>query len=507
MTIRELRLQKGMTRAAFAKSLGIGLSTLDGYEAGRRDPSAKVLAAIMNVYGLDLTDPTLEEAAMLAEAEEAALAAVEEAEEVAEEEAEEAAEEEEAEEVAKEADEEADEEEVAEEADDEAAEEEVAEEEVAEEADEEAAEKEAAEEEVAEEADDEAAEKEAEEADEEAAEEEADEEEAAEEEAGEADDEAAEEASEEEAGEADEEAAGASAEAAVEEAVAEAIEEAQAEEAIAEEAELIAAAEKAARKAAKKARKAEKLAARQRADEEAAQRVIDIISVISGSVDLDDRDAVLAARDAYDSLTDDQELMIPGDVLRALFMAEGMIEAAEEAAAREAETSVPIAECQITVKDVPYTGKKIKKPAVKVVCGEVEMQPGEDYSFKYDKKAREIGLYMLTVKGKGRFTGSVKVPFYVVPKAASYANLLAGDKQAARTWKLLKNIEGYQIEYSQNKDFSHSKKAKICKPKDLPKALKKLKAGKKYYLRVRIFATVKKKHHYSEWSKVKTVKL
>jgi len=486
MTIRELRLQKGMTRAAFAKSLGIGLSTLDGYEAGRRDPSAKALAAIMNVYGLDLTDPALDEAAMLAEAEEAALAAVAEADEEAAEE----------------------------EADDEATVEETAEEEAAEEV----AAEEAAEEEAAEEAADEEAEESAEEADDEADEEEVAEEEAAEEEvaeeeaAEEADDEAAEEEVAEEADEAaDEEAEeaadGASAEAAVEAAFAEAIEEAQAEEAAAEEAELIAAAEKAARKAEKKARKAEKLAARQRADEEAAQRVIDIISIISGSVGLDERDAVLAARDAYDSLTDDQELMIPGDVLRALFMAEGMIEAAEEAAAKQAETSVPIAECRITVKDVPYTGKKIKKPAVKVVCGEVALKPGEDYSFKYDKKTRDIGLYMLTIKGKGRFTGSVKVPFYVVPKAASYARLLAGDKQAARTWKLLKNIEGYQIEYSQDKDFSHSKKAKICKPKDLPKALKKLKAGKKYYLRVRIFATVKKKHHYSEWSKVKTVKL
>ena len=492
MTIRELRLQKGMTRAAFAKSLGIGLSTLDGYEAGRRDPSAKALAAIMNVYGLDLTDPALDEAAMLAEAEEAALAAVAEADEEAAE---------------KEADDEATVEETAEE---EAAEEVAAEEAAEEEAEEEAADEEA--EEAAEEADDEAAAEE-EAAEEEVAEEEADDEAAAEEEAAEeADDEAAEEEVAEEADEAaDEEAEeaadGASAEAAVEAAFAEAIEEAQAEEAAAEEAELIAAAEKAARKAEKKARKAEKLAARQRADEEAAQRVIDIISIISGSVGLDERDAVLAARDAYDSLTDDQELMIPGDVLRALFMAEGMIEAAEEAAAKQAETSVPIAECRITVKDVPYTGKKIKKPAVKVVCGEVALKPGEDYSFKYDKKTRDIGLYMLTIKGKGRFTGSVKVPFYVVPKAASYARLLAGDKQAARTWKLLKNIEGYQIEYSQDKDFSHSKKAKICKPKDLPKALKKLKAGKKYYLRVRIFATVKKKHHYSEWSKVKTVKL
>ena len=425
MTIRELRLKKGMTRAAFAKSLGIGLSTLDGYEAGRRDPSAKALAAIMNVYGLDLSDPTLDEAAVLAAAEEAAITG-------------EAIKDTLADAATGEADEEAENEAAAEEAEEEAA---------------------------------------------------------------------AEEAAEEANEEADDGAAFAESVGLIEEAVAEAIEEAQAEEVSAEEAELIAAAEKAARKAAKKARKAEKLAARQKADEEAAQRVIDIISVISDSVGLDDRDTVLAARDAYDSLSDDQELMIPGDVLRALFMAEGMIEAAEEAAAREAEASVPIAECQISVKDVPYTGKKIKKPAVKVVCGEVALKPDEDFSFKYDRKAREIGLYMLTVKGRGRFTGSVKVPFYVVPKAASYARLLAGDKQAAKKWKLLKNIEGYQIEYSQNKDFSHSKKAKICKPKDLPKALKKLKPGKKYYLRVRIFATVKKKHHYSEWSKVKTVKL
>ena len=292
----------------------------------------------------------------------------------------------------------------------------------------------------------------------------------------------------------------------IEEAVEEAVEEV-IEEASAEEAALIAAAEKEARKAEKKARKAEKLAARQKADEEATQRVIDIISALSSSVDLDDRDAVAAARDAYDGLTDDQELMIPGDVLRLLFGAELQIEAAEEAAAREAAASIPIEDCQITVKDVTFTGKKIKKPSVNVVCGETELEPGEDYSLKYDKKTREIGLYMLTVKGKGRFTGSVKVPFYVVPKASEYARLLGDDKQAAKAWKLLKNIEGYQIEFSRNKDFSDSKKAKIREPKDLARVLKKLKAGKKYYMRVRLFATVKKKRHHSDWSKVKTVKL
>ena len=421
MTIKELRFEKGLTLAAFAESIGIDLPTLESYESEERNPSATTLAAIKDIYGVELSSPGLTE-----EAGQEAAEAVEEA---------------------------------VDEAVDEKAPSETPDKEATSEAEaveglqtEEAAEQTTAEEEALDAGIEEAA---------------------------------AEDAVEE----------------FVEKAVEEAIEEANAEEAAA----LIAAAEKAARKAAKKARKAEKLAALQKADEEATRRAIDIITVLSDNVNLDDRDAVAAARDAYDSLTDDQELMIPGDVLRLLFSAEQKIDDAEEAAARE--VAIPIEECRITVKDVVYTGKKIKKPSVKVVCGETALEPGEDYSLKYDKKARDIGLYMLTVKGKGRFTGSVKAPFYVVPKASEYVRLLGGDKQADKAWKLLKNIEGCQIEYSLNKDLSDSKKAKIRKPKDLSKVLMKLKAGKKYYLRVRLFATVKKKRRHSDWSKVKAVKL
>ena len=56
MTIKELRKEKGLTLAEFAKALGIGLSTLTGYEAGKRDPSEKVVAKIREVYGVDLAD-------------------------------------------------------------------------------------------------------------------------------------------------------------------------------------------------------------------------------------------------------------------------------------------------------------------------------------------------------------------------------------------------------------------------------------------------------------------
>ena len=56
MTIKELRQMKGLTLAAFAESIGIGMSTLTGYEAGKREPGAKALAAIKEVYGVDLND-------------------------------------------------------------------------------------------------------------------------------------------------------------------------------------------------------------------------------------------------------------------------------------------------------------------------------------------------------------------------------------------------------------------------------------------------------------------
>ena len=58
-------------------------------------------------------------------------------------------------------------------------------------------------------------------------------------------------------------------------------------------------------------------------------------------------------------------------------------------------------------------------------------------------------------------------------------------------------ITGYQVEYATNSTFTKNKKTS--------KTIKKLKANKKYYVRVR---TYKKEHntYYSGWSKKKPVK-
>ncbi len=56
MTIRDLRRERNLTQADFARSIGIGVSTVGTYESSRARPSAAVLAKIREVYGVEIDD-------------------------------------------------------------------------------------------------------------------------------------------------------------------------------------------------------------------------------------------------------------------------------------------------------------------------------------------------------------------------------------------------------------------------------------------------------------------
>ena len=76
----------------------------------------------------------------------------------------------------------------------------------------------------------------------------------------------------------------------------------------------------------------------------------------------------------------------------------------------------------------------------------------------------------------------------------------------AFTVKLKKksSITGYQIQYSTNSKFKkNNKKIKIKNAKTVSKKITKLKASKKYYVRIRTYQGKK----YSKWSKVKSIKI
>lgn len=92
----------------------------------------------------------------------------------------------------------------------------------------------------------------------------------------------------------------------------------------------------------------------------------------------------------------------------------------------------------------------------------------------------------------------------------SFATKIKSVKKAKKslkvTWKKVKGVTGYQIQYSTSSKFKKSKKITIKKAKTTSKTIKKLKAKKKYYVRIRTYITVNGKKKYSGWSKKKSQK-
>ena len=193
------------------------------------------------------------------------------------------------------------------------------------------------------------------------------------------------------------------------------------------------------------------------------------------------------------------------DVLKKLISAEAQVQAAEEEAGK-----IDINACKITVKNVTYTGKavtaKAMKRAVTVKYGGKKLKYGTEYTLSYSKKLKAVGKATVTVVGKGKYRGSKKLKFKIIPKGTAISKVTGGDRQIRLRWKKRKGVRGYQIQYSVNKNFSKSRKVKINRAKTVENTIKSLKAGTRYYVRIRTFAKVKNKTYYSKWSKTKSVK-
>lgn len=75
-------------------------------------------------------------------------------------------------------------------------------------------------------------------------------------------------------------------------------------------------------------------------------------------------------------------------------------------------------------------------------------------------------------------------------------------------WKKLAGASGYEITLATDKKFTKGKKKVTVKKASAIKAtVKKLKPGKKYFVRIRAYETVSGKKVYSKWSVVKSVKV
>lgn len=164
----------------------------------------------------------------------------------------------------------------------------------------------------------------------------------------------------------------------------------------------------------------------------------------------------------------------------------------------------------IKVKDVVYTGKKISKSKLKLVTSEGVKLTSSEYKIKSIKNNKKIGKATIKVQflGKNVQKKTRTLTFKIVPKSTNLKKLAKGKKQITLTWKAQKKqTTGYQIQYSTSKKFTKkTTKSVTAKISKTTATIKKLKAKKTYYVRIRTYKTVGKTKYYSVWSKVKSVK-
>ena len=92
-------------------------------------------------------------------------------------------------------------------------------------------------------------------------------------------------------------------------------------------------------------------------------------------------------------------------------------------------------------------------------------------------------------------------------KSTKIKKVKGSKKAIAVQWVKTKGVKGYQVQVATDKKFKKNKKTvTIKKQKTTKTTVKKLKAKKKYYVRIRTYKIVNGKRDYSSWSKVKSVK-
>ncbi|MDO5549219.1 MAG: leucine-rich repeat protein [Eubacteriales bacterium] len=164
-----------------------------------------------------------------------------------------------------------------------------------------------------------------------------------------------------------------------------------------------------------------------------------------------------------------------------------------------------------TLSKVSYTyDKKVKKPTVTVKDSVGKKIAASNYSVTYAKGRKNVGSYKVTVKFKStskNYTGSLSTTFQINPKATTLKSVTAAKKGFTAKWKkLTTQTTGYQIQYATNSKFtSGAKTVTVTKNKTTSKKITKLKAKKKYYVRIRTYKTVSGTKYVSAWSKAKTV--
>ncbi len=233
-------------------------------------------------------------------------------------------------------------------------------------------------------------------------------------------------------------------------------------------------------------------------DVKAAIEAIDAI----GTVDASSKDKLDAARKAYDKLSDSEKEQVSN--YQKLVNAEMKYENLN-IKDELAKTKFDAVKITLSYSSTSYSGKA-KKPEVKAAYYGKTLKKGTDYTVAYSAN-KNIGTAKVAVTGKGEYAGTKVKTFRIVPEGTTISKVTKGKKQFTVKWKKQSTkTSGYQIRYATSSKMSKAKTVTVKKNTVTSKAVKKLKANKKYYVQVRTYAKAGNGTYYSDWSKAKSVK-
>lgn len=169
-----------------------------------------------------------------------------------------------------------------------------------------------------------------------------------------------------------------------------------------------------------------------------------------------------------------------------------------------------INKCRVSsIPEKTYKGSQFK-PSVTVKDGIWALKKGDDYTLSYGANTN-VGMGTVTIKGAGLYEGKKTVRFLINPVGTGMKSASGLKRGFRAVWKkqALKmktsRITGYQIQYSTSVKFKSAKTVTVKGYAKTAKTVTGLRAGKKYYVRVRTYKTISSRKYCSEWSKPKAV--
>ncbi len=157
-----------------------------------------------------------------------------------------------------------------------------------------------------------------------------------------------------------------------------------------------------------------------------------------------------------------------------------------------------------------YNGK-VQTPSVTVKDSKGKaLKKDTDYTVSYASGRKNVGRYAVTITFKGNYSGTKTLYYNIAPQGTKVTKLTARSKGFVVQWATQKNqTTGYQIQYSTSSNFSNATTVTMPKNTYYARNITGRAGGKKHYVRVRTYKTVKfngKNYNiYSAWSDTKTV--